>query len=599
MGEGGALGTCGVRTLWRTVSAGGGRGAHVVREGVGWGERGVRDLVGKVSAAGGGAHLAWGRRAGRAPRPAEASGCLVAPAVFKTDVAEHLGQAGSIPVRLRQPSAYAGAYGRRVRECQLTDPAPGPATLGAAHRRRARRPAAGGRRRPARPAPGEGRRRRRRSSGSATGELAARGRRRPPRSPRCRRPRAACARCSTPPASWCTPTSAGRRCPPRPSRRSRGGRHAPTSSSTCATGRRGRAGRARWRRCSAAVPDAEAAHVVNNGAAALALAATALPPGREIVVARGELVEIGDGFRHPRPARPRPAPGCARSARPTGSPRRLRGARSGRDTGVRAQGAPVELRRPRLHAPRCAVGELAARSPGRGPARRRHRLGAAARRTRAARRAGRRPPRCATGADLVTASGDKLLGGPQAGLLLGGADVVERLRRHPLARALRVDKLDPRRARGHAARAADARRRRARGHRRGPARPGRAAGRRAGRAGVAADAVDRRRAVGGGGAPGVELPSAAVALPDVASPRRCGSVPAGRRARRPRAGCCSTCAAVDPADDALRSAPSCTRGRLSARHRHGRPRRPRQVHAGAGADRDGARPAGPRSAAAG
>src|SRR5690606_1064401 len=66
-----------------------------------------------------------------------------------------------------------------------------------------------------------------------------------------------------------------------------------------ATGRRGRRGRTVLKALAAAVPAAEAVHVVNNGAAALVLAATALAAGREIVVSRGELVEIGDGFRLP------------------------------------------------------------------------------------------------------------------------------------------------------------------------------------------------------------------------------------------------------------------------------------------------------------
>ena len=127
------------------------------------------------------------------------------------------------------------------------------------------------------------------------------------------------------------------------------------------------------------------------------------------------------------------------------------------------------------------------------------------------------------GAALVTASGDKLLGGPQAGLLLGDADLVRRLLRHPLARALRVDKLTlaalvatlagplPPVARALAADPASLLHRSERivatltAH------------------SVPASQADAEAAVGGGGAPGVPLPSAAVAVPDdLAQPLRWG-----------------------------------------------------------------------------
>src|SRR5438270_4514810 len=66
-----------------------------------------------------------------------------------------------------------------------------------------------------------------------------------------------------------------------------------------ATGERGRRGAGALAALAEAVPAAAAVHVVNNGAAALVLAATALAAGREIVLSRGEMVEIGDGFRIP------------------------------------------------------------------------------------------------------------------------------------------------------------------------------------------------------------------------------------------------------------------------------------------------------------
>jgi L-seryl-tRNA(Ser) seleniumtransferase len=119
----------------------------------------------------------------------------------------------------------------------------------------------------------------------------------------------------------------------------------------------------------------------------------------------------------------------------------------------------------------------------------------------------------AAGADLVLASGDKLLGGPQAGLVLGRAELVQRLRRHPLYRALRVDKttlaaleatlrgpLPP--VQEMLAADVDGLRERAR-----------VLATRLAAGGVDAVAVDAEARVGGGGAPEHPLPGAAVSLP--------------------------------------------------------------------------------------
>ena len=183
------------------------------------------------------------------------------------------------------------------------------------------------------------------------------------------------------------------------------------------------------------MPAAEAVHVVNNNAAALALAATALAAGREIVLSRGELVEIGDGFRIPDLLTSTGA-----RLREVGTTNRttLRDYAEalGPQTGfvlkvhpsnfvVTGFTAGVSVRElTSLDVPLVVdIGSgLLAPDPSLPD-----------------------EPDAATtladGATLVTASGDKLLGGPQCGFLLGDRTFVERLRRHPLARAMRVDKL--------------------------------------------------------------------------------------------------------------------------------------------------------------
>jgi L-seryl-tRNA(Ser) seleniumtransferase len=181
---------------------------------------------------------------------------------------------------------------------------------------------------------------------------------------------------------------------------------------------------------------AESALVVNNNAAAVLLALTALAAGREVVVSRGQLVEIGGSFRVPDVI----AAGGAR-LREVGTTNRTRAAdyaaAIGPDTAVLLLVHPSNFR---------TVGftesphreELAALGRAHGvPVV--EDLGAGA--VEAAQGEPSVREVVASGVDLVCCSGDKLLGGPQAGLVLGGAAWVERLRRHPMYRALRVDKV--------------------------------------------------------------------------------------------------------------------------------------------------------------
>ncbi len=181
---------------------------------------------------------------------------------------------------------------------------------------------------------------------------------------------------------------------------------------------------------------AEAALVVNNNAGAVLLALAALAEGREVLVSRGELIEIGDGFRIPDVL----ARSGARLVE-VGTTNRTSAAdyerAIGTDTATILRVHQSNFRvvgfteRPRL--------EQLAQIAGRAALPLIDDLGSGAFLTLHDEPSAR--DSLDAGADLVCFSGDKLLGGPQAGIVVGRADLVERLRRHPLQRALRADKL--------------------------------------------------------------------------------------------------------------------------------------------------------------
>jgi L-seryl-tRNA(Ser) seleniumtransferase len=277
---------------------------------------------------------------------------------------------------------------------------------------------------------------------------------------------------------------------------------------------------------------AEAAVVVNNNAAATLLVLAALAAGREVIVSRGELVEIGGGFRIPDV--------MAQSGailREVGTTNRTRGtdlaAAINDRTALLLRVHPSNFRiegfteRPSLTdyvtlgkrfnvpvAEDLGSGHLAA-NPSSDQGQTRVRPGSDPLGTEPA-----VDESIAAGVDVCCFSGDKLLGGPQAGIIIGRAALVARIRTHPLMRALRVDKMTyaaleatlAEYAAGHAAAtipvqrmlkmtAADIR-----------ARADVVASRLTQIPGLRADLLDGVSTVGGGSAPGVELPTVLIAF---------------------------------------------------------------------------------------
>ena len=275
----------------------------------------------------------------------------------------------------------------------------------------------------------------------------------------------------------------------------------------------------------AACPGAEDALVVNNGASALLLATAALAPGKGVIISRGELIEIGAGFRLPELIE-----STATRLREVGATNRTHLADYERALGENT-GAILKVHPSNFvisgFTSSVSVAELRALTDvplivdiGSGLLTPDAVLPEEPSASEALR----------DGADVVLFSGDKLLGGPQAGVLVGKKEAIAACKKHPLARAVRIDKLRlnaleaslaaPSNAVQNALHI-DAQRHRERTEKVAAA--------------VGGVVVEHAGRVGGGGAPEVPLPGWAVALPEeLARPLRLGEPPVVARVNQGR-----------------------------------------------------------------
>ena len=316
------------------------------------------------------------------------------------------------------------------------------------------------------------------------------------------------------------------------------------------TGERARRGRGVLAALLQALPDAEDALVVNNGAAALLLCVTALSQGREVIWSRGEMVEIGDGFRLPDLVASTGA-----LVREVGTTNRT--VRDDYVSAISAEtGCLLKVHPSNFRITGFTVSTSLAELAGLGPP---LVVDVGSGLLSPDRMLPGEPDVSSclrSGADLVIASADKLLGGPQAGIIAGRGALVARLRRHPVARAIRVDKLT--------LAALDA-------TLRGPATPTAIAVRADGdalraraqelarRIGGDAQVVPSEGAVGGGGAPEVTLRGWAISLPErLAGPLRTGDPPVVGRVVRGRCLIDLRCIEADDEEALLAAVLVCT-----------------------------------------